>query len=228
MKRLLALEVSAAASVVILIIAFAATRWVSSAQAAGPHIDMYFMAAVARPVSPNDWCTGSYSNPIHSPGRAIDVIGDNYGSLCAGEVTNYAAIRGWGFGSSSHLTLRLYPSGGITQNACDIVRFGMIDVMGGLHGELQYIHNSNTVPSGNSPSLYAGPFPGQQRTRTYGATTQDNDNCGWTTRHVHQGTLVDCMAVNGTFSASHEYIVWDIDRYIHELDFAEGNARYNG
>lgn len=100
----------------------------------------------------------------------------------------------------------------------------MIDVMGGLHGELQYLHNSNTVAPGSSLTLYAGPFPGQQRTRTYGATTFDNDNCGWTTFHVHQGTLVGCMTVNPTFAASKQYLVWDIDRYIHELDFAEGNA----
>lgn len=152
------------------------------------------------------------------------MIGDDSGSLCAGEVTNYAALRGWGFGgSSSHLTLRAYASGGIVSGGCDVVKLGMIDVMGGLHGELQYLHNSNTT-GGSSLDMYSGSFPGQQRTRVYGATTVDNDGCGWTTRHVHQGTLVDCMVVNGSLGVSTPYGVWDIDRYIHRLSYNEGNS----
>lgn len=45
-----------------------------SSQAAGPHIDLLFMSSQEYD---DDFCTGSYSEPIHSPYRALDVIADN-------------------------------------------------------------------------------------------------------------------------------------------------------
>ncbi|MBI2724592.1 MAG: hypothetical protein HYX50_05965 [Chloroflexi bacterium] len=217
-------------STALAVVILAATVLLSSVptrgEAAGPRIDIYFMSALARSGTV-DWCTGSGSPVIHNPGRAIDVIGDDSGSLCSGEVTNYAALRAWGFGgTSSHLTMRAYAAGGISQGMCDVVTFGMIDVMGGLHGELQYLHSSNTT-GGSSLDLYAGPFPGQQRTRVYGATTLDNDGCGWTTRHVHQGTIQDCMTINNGLGVSTAYSVWDIAAYINHIAYNEGNGNCN-
>ena len=36
------------------------------------------------------------------------------------------------------------------------------------------------------------------------------------------------MPVNGSFSPADSGAVFDIDRYIHELDYAEGNSLCNG
>ena len=104
----------------------------------------------------------------------------------------------------------------------------MIDVAGGLHGELQWYHSARSIGSGVAMNVYAGPYPGYQSTTTVGYTTVDNDNCSWQGYHVHQGTLVDCMVVNTSMSGTTIYNVWDIDRYLHEIDYAEGLSLCDG
>jgi len=81
MKQCWSLNSLAIASVTLAIMVGLATLYIPRTEAAGPHIDMYFMSALARSANPLDWCTGSGSPVIHPPGRAIDVIGDDSGSL---------------------------------------------------------------------------------------------------------------------------------------------------
>lgn len=220
------LNTLALASIAIFAITLLSFGWPGRAQAAGPHIDLYIMASQ---ITGSQWCTGSYNPPIHSPNWSIDVFGDGSGSVCLGDNSSTSRLRAWGFGgSSSHVTMNVYPAGGSVSGACDIVNLGMIDVQGGLHGELSWYHTSRTAPTGVSLPLSAGPYPGQQRTRTVGATTADNDGCGWTAYHVHQGTLVSCMTVNGSLGATSAGNVWDIDRYIEEIDYSEGLSLCDG
>lgn len=124
--------------------------------------------------------------------------------------------------------MRAYASGGTSATACDIVNIGMVDVAGGLHGELRWLHTSRTIGTGVAMSLYAAPYPGNKTSHTVGATTLDNVGCSWDGYHVHQGTLVDCMAVNTALSPTTVYSVFDIDRYLHEIDYAEGLSLCNG
>ncbi len=62
-----------------------------------------------------------------------------------------------------------------------------------------------------------------------GYTTRDDDGgCGWNGYHVHQGTLVGCMPVNGSFSPTTTYGVWDVFRNINAIDYAESLALCDG
>lgn len=222
MTRIDPLNLAALVSLAIFGLTVTIPAWPRGAEAAGPHIDLYVMASQSTG-SPETWCTGLYSPPVHSPNRSIDVFGDGSGPVCEGDNASASRLRGWGFTTAAnHVTMNVYPAGGFVSGGCDIVNLGMIDVMGGLHGELSWFHTSRTAATGVSLPLSAGPYPGQQRTPTVGNTTLDNDGCGWTAYHVHQGTLVTCMAVNNGLSAVSSGKVWDINRYIHEIDYAEG------
>lgn len=196
----------------------------SSSRAAGPHIDLLFMSSLEYN---NDFCTGSWPEPIHSPYRAIDVIGDN--ASCAGNGSATTKMRAWGFGgTSSHHTMGAWASGGEVDGGCDEVRIGMIDVAGGWHGELAWLHTSRTILSSTQMKLYAAPSPGAARTYTIGSTTYDRDNCASTAYHVHQGTNLDCMTVNGGLVASTKYPVWHYATFINAIDYEEGLHNCDG
>lgn len=228
MRRLLSLQILAGISLGMFIFtAVAVGLTPREGQAAGPHIDLYFMSAVGGG-SPLRFCTGTYNPPMHSPYRAIDVLGDDASSLRDGANSSATTLRSWGFGgSSSHHTMTGFPSRGINTNGCGEARIGMIDVQGGLDGELVWLHTSRTRSA--YMQMYAGPSPGVKRNFRIGSTTFDTDgSCGWTAYHVHQGTAVDCMALNGSFSPATTYDVWDVFRHIHAIDYAEGLSACDG
>ena len=209
-----------AVTVVLLVLGLVVSSGSSpSSQAAGPHIDLLFMSSVAYN---DEFCTGTWDPPIHPPYRAIDVLGDS-ASLCAGNGSASSKMRAWGFGgTSSHHTMGAWASGGYVDGGCDIVRIGMIDVAGGLHGELVWFHTSRTISSSTQMKLYAAPSPGAARTYTVGSSTDDHVGCGWTAYHVHQGTNLGCMNVNGGLGDATEYPLWHYLTFINAIDYAEG------
>jgi len=191
-----------------------------SSQAAGPHIDLLFMSSLAYN---DEFCTGTGDPPIHPPYRAIDVLGDNVGSLCAGEASASSKMRAWGFGgTSSHHTMGAWASLYVVDPGCDQVRIGMIDVAGGLHGQLRWLHSSSTISPTYQMKLYAAPSPGAARTYTVGSTVYPEAGCTSTAYHVHQGTNLGCMNVNGGLTKSTPYDVWHYLTFINAIDYAEG------
>ncbi len=194
------------------------------ARAASGTIDLLFMSAQGRTtVSPLDFCTSSVSPPIHNPGRAIDVLGDNTGSLCAGEASSVARLRGWGFGSAPfHHTMSGWAVGGVNPAGCDNVFVGLIDVKGGLHGQLFNQHQSRTISSSFQMNFNAAPIWGAQYGYILGNTTRDNVGCTWVDYRVHQGTAIGCMGVNGALTASTQYDVWNFWSYINVITYTEG------
>lgn len=54
MRRFWSLNGLAAISLVITVVTAGATPWIRSTEAAGPHIDLYFMSALARSANPLD------------------------------------------------------------------------------------------------------------------------------------------------------------------------------
>jgi hypothetical protein len=229
-NKLFSLRTLLALSAAVLVLTTTAIgRSPGDTEAAGPHIVIYTMASQSEG-SPLQWCTGLYNPPVHPPNRSIDVFGDSTVTPCMGDISSQSRLRTWGFGgTSNHLTLRAYASGGVSSMGCDIVNIGMIDVANGLHGQLQWLHTGRSLGDGVAANVYAGPYPGYQSTTTIGFTTVDNDGgCSWVGYHVHQGTLVDCMVVNSSMSGTTIYNVWDVDRYLHEIDYAEGLALCDG
>jgi len=121
-----------------------------------------------------------------------------------------------------------YASGGYSSSGCDIVRIGMIDVAGGLHGEQVWYHTDRVRPTSSAMGMWASPGSGYKKSFGIGKTTLDTTGCDLEGYHVHQGTDVSCMGVNGSFSASTEYNVWDVFRHINAIDYAEGLSLCNG
>ncbi|HXF50377.1 MAG TPA: hypothetical protein VNM43_01700, partial [Dehalococcoidia bacterium] len=158
MKALSPSKILAASSIATLLVgAHALGLPLAKGQAAGPHIDLFFMSALGAG-NPLRFCTGLYDPPVHSVHRAIDVFGDDTTSLCLGDKSAYTYLRSWGFGgSSSHHTMTGFPSGDPNPSGCDVVRIGMIDAVGGLHGELVWMHTSRTRSA--PMEMYAGPSP---------------------------------------------------------------------
>lgn len=219
MKRILGMIVIA----LVLIVTFGLLEGDVGTRAAGPHIDLYFMTAAQGTGSPAKWCTGSFNPPIHQSDRAIDVFGDGSGSTCLGSNSSTSDLRSWGFGGTvDHQTMGAWASGGAVVGGCDIVKIGMIDVLGGLHGELQDIHTSRTISTSTQMKLWAGPGNGEQRVFAIGNTTEDDDGCAWVGYHVHQGTLLDCMTVNAALQSTTQYSIWHPYFYISEIDYEEG------
>jgi hypothetical protein len=97
----------------------------------------------------------------------------------------------------------------------------MIDVMGGLHGQLRYLHSTRTVPSDFAMQLFAAPGSGATRSFVLGSTTSD-DGCDWEGYHVHQGTLLSCMTVNAALLPTTQYTIWNPYFFVSEIDYAEG------
>ena len=196
-----------------------------SSRAAGPHIDLLFMSSL---MYSDQFCTGSWAEPIHPPYRAIDVFGDN-ASLCAGNGSATTKMRAWGFGgTSSHHTMGAWASLYVVDPGCDQVRIGMIDVAGGLHGQLRWLHSSSTISSSTQMKLYAAPNPGAARTYTIGSTVFPETSCSATAYHVHQGTDLSCMTVNGGLVASTKYPVWHYATFINAIDYEEGLHNCDG
>lgn len=194
-------------------------------RAVGDSVDLLFMSAQGRTtVSPLDFCTGTRNPPIHGAERAIDVTGDNVGSLCHMGASSEARLRAWGWGSQAyHHTMGAWASGQASPTACDIIMIGLKDVQGGLHGELKYMHHNRTVSSTFQMEFYSAPPPyGAQYGRLLGYTTDDSECSASTPYHVHQGTTVSCMDVNQTFTPSEESPVWDFWSYINVVEYTEG------
>lgn len=195
------------------------------ARAASDTIDLLFMSAQSRTAaSPDDFCTGDRDPAVHGLGRGIDVYGDNTGSLCTGNVSFTTRLRGWGFGDDSvHHTMGGWASGGVIPGSCDTVLVGLIDVKSGLHGQLVNFHHQRTISGGTQMKFYSAPTWGSQRAYTLGYTTYDNDlGCGWGDYAVHQGTLIGCMSVNGTFTPEDQHDTWDFWSYINVITYTEG------
>lgn len=198
----------------------------SSARAAGDTVSLLFMSAQGRTsASPIDFCTGTGNPPIHGSDRAIDVTGDNAGSLCAFNESSDARLRGWGWGSQAyHHTMGAWATGGVVQGGCDVVLIGLIDVGGGWHGQLRYLHMDRDVAEDYQLKYYSAPTPyGAQYGRHVGDTTDDTD-CSTQTEawNVHQGTLIGCMGVNSGLGVSDESPVWDFWSYINVITYTEG------
>jgi hypothetical protein len=194
----------------------------TSTQAAGPHIDLYFMSAANGTGSPLKYCTGTFNPPIHGSDRAIDVPGDGTGSVCYGDNSSDTRLRGWGYGgSTNHHTMGVWASGGQVTGGCDVVLLGMIDVAGGLHGQLRYVHTTRTVPTNFQMQMWAGPNGYKSSSYKIGVTTAD-DGCPWEGYHVHQGTLLDCMTVNAGLVSATQYEIWNPWTFINLIDYAEG------
>ncbi len=194
------------------------------ARAADDTIDLLFMSALNRAsASPDDFCTGDEDPAIHDPNRGIDVYGDETGSLCTGDASSSAKLRGWGFGDDAvHHTMGGWASGGVVVGACDVVLVGLIDVKSGLHGQLRNLHQSRTIAASTQMKFYSAPTWGSQKAYTLGNSTDDSDCGGWTEYGVHQGTLIDCMSVNGTFDPEEQSDTWDFWSYINVIRYTEG------
>lgn len=110
----------------------------------------------------------------------------------------------------------------VVEAGCDQVRIGMIDVEGGWHGQLRWLHSSSTISPTYQMKLYAAPNPGAARTYTVGSTVYPETGCSSSAHHVHQGTDLSCMTVNGGLEASTAYAVWHYLTYINAIDYEEG------
>ena len=156
----------------------------------------------------------------------IDVLRGTSSNLC---VTPSGSgqdvkLRTWAFSDTYHGTIATLSLTGYDREGCHYIQLGMIDSESRWRGNARFTHANGS--SGTVRAIYAGPPPyGAITDVSIGTTYNEPASCPWSGQHVHQGfNDITCPATNGSLGASTIYLVWNLFRWVHQMDYQEGHG----